>query len=250
MSDYKSPWEEIVSEYAEAMRKREKYIVYAKSKPLGLSFGKQVICASADILDELENEIKAMEDRCNSKTKPGAKPIKIKYQRFANTSSHALSINATKHTNVYSVEGAKKRIWQELCLAEQFAEGRSKGDKEACAEEVAELREEYKKFAEFISQFGDDVAIPMGRVSGSSYKIFFFDEDEGKRKSCHLNNLVMFEQTEDEVFELAQAVQRKRRSDVKTPVYEAFGFNVYKPLSMTYKKYKELHPDLEDKKVS
>ena len=59
MSDYKSPLEEIVFEYAEAMKKREKYIVYAKSKPLGLSFGKQVICASADVLNELENEIKA-----------------------------------------------------------------------------------------------------------------------------------------------------------------------------------------------
>ena len=30
MSDYKSPLEEIVFEYAEAMKKREKYIVYAK----------------------------------------------------------------------------------------------------------------------------------------------------------------------------------------------------------------------------
>lgn len=250
MSDYKSPLEEIVFEYAEAMKKREKYIVYAKSKPLGLSFGKQVICASADVLNELENEIKAMEDRCNSKTKPGAKPIKIKYQRFANTSSHALSINATKHTNVYSVEGAKKQLREEVERAEKLAEIRHGNDKEAYTEEVNEAYEEFEKFVDFISQFGDDVAIPMGRVSGSSYKIFFFDEDEGKRKSCHLNNLVMFEQTEDEVFELAQAVQRKRRSDVKTPVYEAFGFNVYKPLSMTYKKYKELHPDLEDKKVS
>lgn len=43
MSDYKSPLEEIVFEYAEAMKKREKYIVYAKSKPLGLSFGKSFV---------------------------------------------------------------------------------------------------------------------------------------------------------------------------------------------------------------
>lgn len=246
MSDYKSPLEEIVFEYAEAMKKREKYIVYAKSKPLGLSFGKQVICASADVLDELENEIKAMEDRCNSKTKPGAKPIKIKYQRFANTSSHALSINATKHTNVYSVEGAKKRIWQELCLAEQFAEGRSKGDKEACAEEVSELREEYKKFAEFISQFGDDVAIPVAKVSGSSYKVLFYDKTDRKRKSCFLNNLVMFEQTEDEVFELAQTVQRKQRSDAKRCIHEAYGLEFYEPLSMTYDEYKKLHPSRKE----
>lgn len=244
MSDYKSPLDEFFCEYAEAMRKREKYVVYAKSKPSDSSFGKQIIYAHADVLNELEKEIKAMEERCNSKTKKGAKPVKIKYQRFANTSSHALSINATKHTNVYSLSGAKKRIREELYLAEKIAEVRNKNDKEACTEEVAELGEEFKKFVEFISQFDDDVAIPLGRVSGSSYKIFFFDEEEGKRKSCHLNNLVMFEQNEDEVFDLTQAVQRKQRSDVKTPLYNAFGFNVYKPLSMSYEQYKQEHPSL------
>lgn len=246
MSDYKSPWEELVIEYAQAMKKREKYIVYAKSKPLGLSFGKQVIYASADVLDELESEIKAMEDRCNSKTKPGAKPIKIKYQRFANTSSHALSVSATKHTNVYSIEGAKKQVKQEVERAEKLAEIRYGHNKEAHTEEVNEANEEFEKFVEFINQFSDDVAIPMGQVSGSSYKIFFFDEDEGKRKSCHLNHLVMFEQTEDKVFDLAQAVQRKQRSDVKTPIYEVFDFKVYKPLSMTYDEYKKLHPSRKE----
>lgn len=226
-----------------ALLDNEKYkdfIVYTKSKPHGFSLGKQIICAPSSVLDELEEKIKSIEEHSNSIARPGTKPVKVKYQRFANTSSHALSITATKHSEVCSVEQAHNKVLGEIAKAELLYGSRNVED-----DEDNHTDYEYEKFVEFISQFSDDVAIPVAKVSGSSYKVLFYDKTDHKRKSCFLNNLVMFEQTEDEAFKLAQTVQRKQRSDAKRCIHEAYGLEFYEPLSMTYEEYKELRPSRE-----
>lgn len=214
-------------------KKYRNFIVYTKSKPHHFSLGKQIICAPSDVLDELEDKIKSIEEYSNSIARPGAKMVKVKYQRFANTSSHALSINATKHSEVCSIEQAHNKVLGEIAKAELLYGSRHTED-----DEDNHTDYEYEKFVEFINQFNDDAAIPVAKVSGSSYKIFFYDKTEQKRKSCFLNNLVMFEQNEDEVFELGQTVQRKQRSDTKQCTHKAYGFEFYEPLEMTYEEYK------------